>query len=440
MKKSTEKIEEKSFEGNPVPKTPEEYQIGIDRLLARQSELESKNEELLHDNELLRDRLQKAFHTNEMRTERWHFALEASGDGVWDWNLITNELFLSDQWKDMLGYSGSEIENKYSEWEKLVHPDDLGTCIHELDKHLNGESEVYMSEYRMRRKDGNYTWILDRGKLIERTPDGKPLRIVGTHEDITSRKHYEEQLRKSIEKEKELNELKSRFVAATSHEFRTPLASVVMITDTLISYHQKMNINQMLARLGKIKNHVLHLTEIVNNVLQLSKMQEGKIGFNPQNVDMVPMCLNIIDGFNAGKLPKDQISFSSPFKALTVRVDDLLITQAINNLLSNAIKYSGDDFFVHVELKLENDELVLGVQDKGIGIPEEDVKLLFTPFFRAGNASMIQGNGLGLCIARESLLLHGGRISCSNNADKGSTFKLHFPVNLISAYTLSQSD
>ena len=440
MKKSTGRIQGKSVQEDLVANTPEEYKIRIDRLLERQNELELSNEELLKDNGLLNDQLQKLSLTKEMSAERWHFALEASGDGVWDWNLITNELFLSDQWKGMLGYSGSEIENKYSEWEKLVHPDDLGICIHELDKHLNGESEVYLSEYRMRCKDGNYTWILDRGKLIERTPEGKPLRIIGTHEDITSRKHFEEQLRESIEKEKELNELKSRFVAATSHEFRTPLASIVMIADTLISYHQKMNINQMLARLGKIKNHVLHLTEIVNNVLQLSKMQEGKIGFNPQNVDIVPMCLNIIDGFNSEKLQKDQISFSSPFKALMIRVDDLLITQAINNLLSNAIKYSGDDFFVHVELKLENDELVLSVQDKGIGIPEEDVKHLFTPFFRAGNVSMIQGNGLGLCIVRESLLLHGGRISCSNNADKGSTFKLHFPVNLISTSTFSQSD
>jgi PAS domain S-box-containing protein len=376
----------------------------------------------------------------KMSEERWHFALEALGDGVWDWNLITNELFLSDQWKIMLGYSVAEIENKYSEWEKLIHPDDLSTCLDDLDKHFVGESEMYISEYRMRCKDGSYTWILDQGKLIEWTNEGKPLRIIGTHKDITNRKHVEEQLKKSIEKEKELNELKSRFVAAASHEFRTPLASIVMISDTLISYHQKMNMSQMSARLFKIKNHVLHLTDIVNNVLQLSKMQGGKIGFNPQNIDLIAICLDIIDGFNTGELHKDQITFNAPFKTLIVTVDDLLITQAINNLLSNAIKYSVDELFVNVELKLEKDELVLRVRDKGIGVPEEDFKHLFTPFFRAGNASSIQGNGLGLCIVRESLLLHGGKVSCSNNADKGSTFTLHFPADLISTYVLNQED
>lgn len=376
----------------------------------------------------------------QKREERWHFAIEGAGDGAWDWNLITDEIFFSDQWKIMLGYSVYEIENKIDEWKKLIHPNDLKSCLSELDKHFNGETEFYSNEYRMLCKDGNYKWILDRGKLIEWSNDGKPLRIIGTHKDITSRKLYEEQLRKGIEKEKELNELKSRFVATTSHEFRTPLASILMISDTLISHYQKMNIEQVGSRLTKIKNHVLHLTDIVNNVLQLSKIQEGKIRLRPKDEDFISMCQNIIEGFISTMSIKNQIVFNSPFKTLIVEIDDRLIIQAINNLVSNAIKYSGDDISINIELKLENNELILSVHDKGIGIPEGDIKHLFTPFFRAENASTIQGNGLGLSIVRESVVLHGGKVSCSNNADKGATFSLHFPADLITNYSYALKD
>ncbi|WP_318349291.1 PAS domain S-box protein [Aquipluma nitroreducens] len=372
--------------------------------------------------------------------ERWHFAIEGSGDGAWDWNLITDEVFFSDQWKIMLGYSVSEIENKIDEWKRLIHPDDLNSCLSELDKHFNGETEFYYNEYRMLSKDGNYKWILDRGKLIEWASDGKPLRIIGTHKDITGRKLFEEQLQKGIEKEKELSELKSRFVATTSHEFRTPLASILMISDTLISHYQKMNIEQVVSRLTKIKNHVLHLTDIVNNVLQLSKMQEGKIVFRPKDEDFIAMCLNITNEFISAKSIKGQIVFNYPFKTLIARVDERLIIQAINNLISNAIKYSGDDISIKIELKLENNELIFSVKDKGIGIPEEDIKHLFTPFFRANNVSTIQGNGLGLSIVRESVALHGGTVSCSNNVDKGTTFSLHFPVDLITNYSYARKD
>lgn len=376
----------------------------------------------------------KAEETLRKSEERWHFALEGSGDGVWDWNIRTNEVFFSKQWKAMLGYSVNEIENTLEEWKAHVYPDDLQTWLADLNKHFDGETEVYVNEHRMLCKDENYKWILDRGKVVEWTDDGKPSRIIGTHTDITPRKVFEEQLRKAIEKEKELNDLKSRFVATASHEFRTPLASILMISETLISYQKKMDEIQISARLMKVKEHVLHLTNIVNDVLHLSKMQEGKIGFNPKSEDLILICHNIIEGFNTTILVKGQITFNTSFKTLVVQVDNRLITQAINNLISNAIKYSSENPQISVELKLENNELILSVQDNGMGIPEKDQKHLFTPFFRAGNASTIQGNGLGLSIVKESMQMHNGTVSFLSNPANGSTFTLHFPEKLISDY------
>lgn len=140
--------------------------------------------------------------------ERWQFALEGAGDGVWDWNAQTNEVFFSQQWKAMLGFAEDEIGNTLDEWDKRVHPDDKAYVYAEIQKHLDGQTPVYSSEHRVLCKDGSYKWIFDRGRVISRTEDGKPLRIVGTHSDITERKKAEEQIKTTLrEKEILLKEL-----------------------------------------------------------------------------------------------------------------------------------------------------------------------------------------------------------------------------------------
>ena len=126
---------------------------------------------------------------------RWNFALEGAGDGVWDWNAQSNEVFYSQQWKKMLGYEEHEIGSSLEEWEKRIHPEDKSLCYDNLNKHFSGETSVYQCEHRILCKDGTYKWILDRGKVIQWTEEGKPLRVIGTHSDITERKQAEEKIR-----------------------------------------------------------------------------------------------------------------------------------------------------------------------------------------------------------------------------------------------------
>ncbi len=128
---------------------------------------------------------------------RWQFALEGARDGVWDWNAQTNEVYFSPQWKAMLGYEPGEIGGTLAEWDERLHPDDREHVYAALNRHLEGQTEFYSSEHRLRCKDGTYKWILDRGKVINRTPDGAPLRAIGTHTDITERKNAEMFLRES---------------------------------------------------------------------------------------------------------------------------------------------------------------------------------------------------------------------------------------------------
>ncbi|MDA3905537.1 MAG: PAS domain-containing protein, partial [Bacteroidales bacterium] len=125
---------------------------------------------------------------------RWQFALESSGDGVWDWNAQSNEVFFSKRWKEMLGYKEDEIANNFEEWDMLLHPDDKERSYLELNKHFEGKTEIFQLESRLKCKDGTYKWILLRGKIIERTEDNKPLRIIGTHIDLTERKKAEKLL------------------------------------------------------------------------------------------------------------------------------------------------------------------------------------------------------------------------------------------------------
>lgn len=131
--------------------------------------------------------------------QRWHFALEGAGDGVWDWNPATGEVFFSKQWKLMLGYEDREIENNYEEWEKRVFPDDKGKVLELLQQHVRDETPVYISEFRMLCKDGSYKWILGRGKIMKRDAEGKPNRFIGTHTDISERKKVQEEIRKMNE-------------------------------------------------------------------------------------------------------------------------------------------------------------------------------------------------------------------------------------------------
>lgn len=363
---------------------------------------------------------------------RWGFALEGSGDGVWDWNVQADEVFYSNQWKAMIGYADSDIGNKLDEWDKRIHPDDRVACYADMSSHFSGETEIFSNEHRLLCKDGSYKWILDRGKVVARQPDGKPLRVIGTHTDISKRKELEESLRSAISKEKELNELKSRFVSMASHEFRTPLSSILMMGDSLMAYWKRMDDQQIISKLQNIKDQVQHLTKVVTDVMLVSKIQEGKLSYEPKNVDLVSLCLDVITAFNADKLLKNKINFYSDFGSLFMCLDNRLIVQVLNNLISNAIKYSQPIPIVKVKLYKDNHEILLSIHDNGIGIPEADQKNLFQPFYRAENVRHIQGNGLGLNIVRESVQLHGGDITFDSMLGEGSTFFVHLPKELVS--------
>ncbi|MBC8416313.1 MAG: PAS domain S-box protein, partial [Candidatus Cloacimonetes bacterium] len=149
---------------------------------------------------------------------RWQFAVDGSALGLWDWNVQTSEVFFSKQWKAMLGFKEDEISGSLEEWDKRVHPDDKEKVYADINKHLDGKTEFYNNEHRVLCKNNNYKWILDRGKVISRTEDGKPFRMIGTHTDITERRLAEEALRESEEKLRNIFENSTNVIYSHSVE------------------------------------------------------------------------------------------------------------------------------------------------------------------------------------------------------------------------------
>ncbi|MBE0437626.1 MAG: PAS domain-containing protein, partial [Methylomicrobium sp.] len=143
---------------------------------------------------LHRSKLEQKLHEAE---ERWRFALEGAGDGVWDWNLLTNEVFYSPRWKALLGFSEDEIDNNLNEWEKRVYPLDLPVALANIQAHLDGRVDSYGCEHRLMCKNGQWRWFMDRGVVVSRTDEGLPQRMIGTLSDITNRKNMEQELQQS---------------------------------------------------------------------------------------------------------------------------------------------------------------------------------------------------------------------------------------------------
>jgi len=177
------KKEKRTFNEKIIPITNKKGEVQY--VLA---ELEDISEKIKHEIEL------------EDSQKRWKFAIENNKDGLWDWNMITNEVFFSTQWKKMIGYDDHELPNKFEEWDKRIHPEDREKTYTELDKHIKGKTEIYQSEHRLKCKDGSYKWILDRGMIIDHDENNKPSRMLGTHTDISYRKNAEKALQASEQK------------------------------------------------------------------------------------------------------------------------------------------------------------------------------------------------------------------------------------------------
>ena len=263
-------------------------------------------------------------------------------------------------------------------------------------------------------------------KVAARTEDLNET-VKSLENEVKERKKAEEEARKALEKERELNELKSRFVSIASHEFRTPLSTILSSISLVDQYRDRGELDKIIKHTQRVRSSVNHLTNILNDFLSLGKLEEGKVEVRLEPLDLQTLCIEINEEIKVQLKPGQQIIVNCPAGTEDVFTDPRILRNILFNLLSNAIKYSDPGKMIHLGISQTKSEFEISIRDEGIGIPEADKRHLFDRFFRASNAANIPGTGLGLNIVRRYVELLGGAIDFSSESNKGTTFTINIP-------------
>lgn len=271
-----------------------------------------------------------------------------------------------------------------------------------------------------KRKNGSlFPFLLSTNEVLQ---EDKKI-VIGIIHDISELKEIKE----ALIKERELNELKSRFVTMASHEFRTPLSAILSSVSLIARYNETEDIDKRIKHVNRIKSSVDNLTTILNGFLSLSKLEEGVVVIDAVAFDIIDLVGDVHEELNGILKNGQQIIYKHIGGATSVLLDKNLLRNIMINLVSNAIKYSKEGKKIWITTNVENNKMILIVQDEGIGIPEYEQKYLFSRFFRAHNVTSISGTGLGLNIVKKYLDLMNGEITFMSNHG-GTTFTVQIPL------------
>lgn len=247
--------------------------------------------------------------------------------------------------------------------------------------------------------------------------------------NVTDRLRLNNNLTKAREKEKEFNILRSRFVTLASHEFRTPLSTILTSVFLLENYAGEDYEQEKKSYIDKIKRAVRNITDLLNDFLAIGKLEEGKLKADFSEIETVPFFESILEEIVSIKNVKQKILFTCNCPVPTISTDKQLLKNIVMNLLTNAVKYSSREEEIELAVELKNDSLKIKVTDKGIGIPENEQSHIFKRFYRGQNANNIEGAGLGLNLAKKYVRLLKGTIEFASELNKGTTFVVVIPVN-----------
>jgi PAS domain S-box-containing protein len=277
------------------------------------------------------------------------------------------------------------------------------------------------------RKDGSEFWVeLSIVPVADKA--NRHTHWVAIQRDITQRKQLEVELHRTLDKEKELSDLKSRFVSMTSHEFRTPLSTILSASELLEYYSHHWTEAEKLEQLHLIQSSVHHMTQLLEDILLIGKAEAGQLQSQPETTDLNHFCVSLITEMQLGLGCHHTLVFSCPPGTVEAYIDKKLLRQILSNLLSNAIKYSTPGSQVSCTLVADSTAAIVQVQDKGMGIPPEDLPRVFNSFHRAKNVGTIPGTGLGLAIVKRCLDLLGGQITMQSELGIGTTFTIRLPL------------
>ncbi len=292
----------------------------------------------------------------------------------------------------------------------------------------------FSTEARMRRKDGALIWVQLDGTALSRShPESG---TVWTYVDITRRKQADEETHHALERERELGELKTRFVAMASHEFRTPLATILSSAALIEHYGKRINTAERQDIMGNLMVAAKRMQGMLEDMLTVGQAHAGRLQFKPDLLNIAQLCRVLVSEAGCNDPTVHVIRFDCPQSTSlqlpgqfdAVWLDERLIHHILGNLLSNACKYAPAESEVVLRLTRDGDTLVFEVSDNGIGISSEDLPRLFESFYRGCNVGNRPGSGLGLAIVKRSVDVHGGSIDVASHPGSGSVFRVRIPV------------
>ncbi|HUR90532.1 MAG TPA: PAS domain S-box protein [Ramlibacter sp.] len=310
---------------------------------------------------------------------------------------------------------------------EFIHADDRERVITNHMRRLRGEQVENHYQFRVIHRSGEMRWLEISAVVFEWQNAPATLNFLS---DVTERRQIEDDMRNALARERELSELKSRFVAVTSHEFRTPLAAILSSVELLDDYGARLPDDERREIVGLVKNAVVRMNKMVDQVLLTSRIESGKFAFEPQARSIPDLLVQVASEMDPAHAQSARIAVRCDGIDQLRLVDSKLLSHVLVNLLGNALKYSAPDTAVECTATAEGDRLRFAVCDKGIGIPAADLPRLFESFHRGTNVGNIQGTGIGLHIVKECVQLHRGTIAVHSVVGHGASFHVdvHAPL------------
>ena len=327
-----------------------------------------------------------------------------------------------------LGYNPSEVEgipaSQFFPKNFIANHLQLFNEVNEIDRPIYTEGPFQINGQDL----WMGTWLVpihnEEGGLIS---------ILGISRDITEQKKTDEALQRALQNERMLSEMRSSFFSMTSHQFRTPLSTILLSAELLQKYGQRWDETKRGEHLSRIRDATRRLNNMLEDILVIGRAESGRYVCTPKEFDLIPFCEQSVRELSTNDQSQHQIEFLRDVDSLPVFLDPEVMHRVIDNLLSNAIKYSPKGTSVTLKVKTEEDHVLIEVTDQGIGIPERDMKYLFQPFQRGSNAGDFPGTGIGLTIIQKSVELMNGSISLKSKEGQGTTFMVRFPARFESA-------
>ncbi len=367
---------------------------------------------------------------NELELQRMAFVAEKTNGIVMITDAEKKIIWINNSFEKILGYKSEEVIG-FDPGIFLQGPETSPITIQEIANSLQNKG-TFSGEILNYTKSGEKIWLYlniaavydDAGGLIN---------YVAVENDITLIKMAEQRLQKAMEKERELNRFKTQFVSLASHQFRTPLATIRSSIDLLDLKKECAETSPCFAEIFQRHKRIMteettRMTELMENILDIGRIDEGKIEVSKKNLPFKEFMDEFIKSNVEPNGQHRKLNYF--FNAINriVSIDPILLCNVLRNLVSNAFKYSEGKQAPELTVDFQNDAYLITVRDYGIGIPEKDQPFLFQSFFRASNAKIFPGSGLGLMIAKKLITLHGGEISLESKVEKGCTITIQLPI------------